>query len=172
MRDFARALLLWVAFALPLNLAWELVQLRFYTLWSEGTPLVIAYSIAHCTIGDAMIAAVAFAVGAAASRRKDWPHASPWLGGISAVVFGIAYTAFSEWFNVYRIASWDYAPSMPLIHGIGLTPLLQWIAIPILMIALFRRWGHGRSDVESFPVSGKWSRQPAKEVTHEVRRRG
>lgn len=162
--ELARHLLLWVGLALPLNLGWEIAQLRFYTLWSEGTPLTIAYSILHCTIGDAMIAAVAFSVGAIVARDVCWPSAAPWHGGMAAVSFGLAYTVFSEWFNVYRIESWDYAPSMPLVNGIGLTPLLQWSVVPVVMIALFRRMRRARSGARDFPrIKGSEAdRQPQK----------
>jgi hypothetical protein len=55
------------------------------------------------------------------------------------IVLGLAYTVFSEWYNVYQLHAWSYAASMPLVAGIGLTPLMQWLIVPILMIVLFRR---------------------------------
>lgn len=83
---------------------------------------------------------------------------------MAAVSFGLAYTVFSEWFNVYRIESWDYAPSMPLVNGIGLTPLLQWSVVPVVMIALFRRMRRARSGARDFPrIKGSEAdRQPQK----------
>jgi hypothetical protein len=63
------------------------------------------------------------------------------LGGTVATLVGLAYTAFSEWQNVYQDANWSYAPAMPLLFGIGLAPLLQWIVIPPLSIGCLRkRW--------------------------------
>lgn len=54
------------------------------------------------------------------------------------VVLGIAYTLWSEWFNTSVRASWDYAPAMPVIAGIGLTPMLQWVLLPPLILWLSR----------------------------------
>ena len=61
------------------------------------------------------------------------------------VVLGLGYTVFSEWYNVYRIGAWAYAEIMPRILGIGLTPLLQWVVVPIVMLVLIQRSRIGRS---------------------------
>ena len=50
----------------------------------------------------------------------------------------VAFTAWSEWYNVYRAGNWGYTASMPLIFGIGLSPLLQWLILPPAMVAAYR----------------------------------
>ena len=50
----------------------------------------------------------------------------------------MAYTAWSEWYNVYRAGSWGYTASMPLIFGIGLSPLLQWLILPPVLVLAYR----------------------------------
>ena len=52
---------------------------------------------------------------------------------------GLGFTVFSEWVNVYVTGAWDYQPTMPLVAGIGLTPLLQWVVVPTLMFLIVRR---------------------------------
>jgi len=64
-------------------------------------------------------------------------------------VLGIAYTAYSEWQNVYVRHAWSYSDAMPLIQvgsiAIGLSPLLQWIVAPGVAFATLRRsWKKGR----------------------------
>ena len=49
-----------------------------------------------------------------------------------------AFTAWSEWYNVYRAGNWAYAAGMPLILGIGVSPLLQWIVLPVAIVGVFR----------------------------------
>jgi hypothetical protein len=51
----------------------------------------------------------------------------------------MAYTSWSEWYNVYRVGSWRYTELMPTIFGIGLSPLLQWLILPIVMVIAHRR---------------------------------
>lgn len=129
----------WAELALALNLAWEVAQLPLYTLFSSGTSREIAFAIAHCTVGDVLIAVACFTVAAAATRRPDWPVTQPLIGGAVALFLGLSYTAASEWWNVYQAGSWSYAPAMPLLFGVGLAPLLQWVVIPALEIAWLRR---------------------------------
>ncbi len=136
---FVRNVSAWAGFALVLNLAWEIAQLPLYTLSSSGTSREIAFAIVHCTVGDVLIAIACFAVAAVATRRADWPVTQPLTGGVVAMLFGLGYTAVSEWWNVYQAGSWSYAPAMPLLFGIGLAPLLQWVVIPPLGIAWLRR---------------------------------
>ena len=52
---------------------------------------------------------------------------------------GLGFTVFSEWYNVYVTGAWAYQPAMPLVAGIGLTPLLQWLVVPLSMLFIARR---------------------------------
>jgi len=116
---------LWVAPAFVLNLAWEIAQVRLYTLWAEADRLNVAWALFHCSVGDVMISLATFALAGMALQRPDWPVSRPWTGSALAVIGAIAFTAWSEWYNVYRAGSWSCTASMPRIFGIGLTPLLQ-----------------------------------------------
>ncbi len=73
-------------------------------------------------------------------RSFTWPVRQVWFGGSVMIAAGLAFTIFSEWYNVYRAGAWSYAASMPLVAGIGLAPLMQWIVVPVLMIIVIRRW--------------------------------
>ena len=138
---FIRNLAAWAGFAFALNFVWEIAQLPLYTIFATGTPKEIAFALAHCTVGDVLIAVSSFVLGLFATRRADWPMSRLLLGGAVAILSGLAYTVFSEWRNVYQTGGWSYAPAMPLLFGIGLAPLLQWIVIPPLCIAgLRKRW--------------------------------
>ena len=54
------------------------------------------------------------------------------------VIGAVAFTAWSEWYNVYRAGKWGYTASMPLIFGIGLSPLSQWLVLPPVMVGAYR----------------------------------
>ena len=123
--------------AFALNLAWETAHVRLYTVWEE-TSGVIARALLHCSLGDVLIALAMYATAGIALWRADWPTSRPWAGGAIVVVGATAFTAWSEWYNVYRAGNWGYAAGMPLIFGIGLSPLLQWITLPAAMVGAFR----------------------------------
>ena len=125
-------------FALVLNLAWEIAHVRLYAIWSEVDAPGIAWAVLHCTLGDGLIALGMFVLAGLVLRRPDWPSTRPWAGGAIVVLGSVCYTVWSEWYNVYRAGSWAYASSMPLVFGIGLSPLLQWVALPPLMVVAYR----------------------------------
>ena len=129
---------LWSLLAFGSNLVWEIAQVRLYTLWADEKGPTIAWALFHCSVGDVMIASAMYAVAGIALRSANWPTSHPWTGGAIVVIGAMAYTAWSEWYNVYRAGNWGYASSMPLIYGIGLSPLLQWIILPAAMVSVFR----------------------------------
>ena len=146
---------LWSALAFVLNLTWEIGHVRLYTIWAAADGMSVAWALLHCSVGDVMIALALFALAGIVLRRADWPASRPWTGGAIVVIGAIAFTAWSEWYNVYRAGNWGYTASMPLIFGIGLSPLLQWIILPPAMVGAYRTLGpvlfvqHSRAELYS-----------------------
>ena len=130
--------LLWLALAFVFNLVWELAQLGFYDLSVAHTS--VAYAVVHCTLGDSIITAVSYLIVVGITRSRTWPYTKPWAGMAVMLVLTIGYTALSEWRNVYLVHNWAYAASMPLIAGIGVSPLLQWIVVPVATLITVRRF--------------------------------
>jgi hypothetical protein len=129
---------LWSALAFVLNLAWEIAHVRLYTIWETADGAGVAWAVLHCSLGDVVIAFAMFALASIALRSANWPVSRPWAGGAIVMSGAMAYTAWSEWHNVYRTGTWGYAESMPTIFGIGLSPLLQWLILPPLIIGAYR----------------------------------
>ncbi|MEK6591765.1 MAG: hypothetical protein AABZ67_01655 [Pseudomonadota bacterium] len=129
---------LWSALAFVLNLAWEVAHVRLYTIWADAERISIAWAVVHCSLGDVAIALTMFTLAGIALRQADWALHQPWAGGTIVVIGTMAFTAWSEWYNVYQTGSWGYTASMPMILGIGLFPLLQWLILPPLMAITYR----------------------------------
>lgn len=147
---------LWSVFALVLSLAWEIAHVRLYTLWDSADRMTIAWSVLHCSLGDVVIALTLFALAGFTLRQKDWPVLRPIAGSAIVIIGAMAFTVLSEWFNVYEIGSWAYTANMPMIFGIGLSPLLQWLILPPLMTVTYRalwpRLFDRRSSSASIPL--------------------
>jgi hypothetical protein len=137
LRVLARAGL-WAAIAFVLNLTWEIAHVRLYTIWIEADGPTIAWAVLHCSLGDVVIALTMFALAGIALWHLDWPASHPWTGGAIFVAGALIFTAWSESHNVYRVGSWGYTDSMPTIFGIGLSPLLQWLIVPPLIVGAYR----------------------------------
>ncbi len=135
-----KRLLHWAVLALALHGLWETAQLPLYTLWEDTNRQRVLSYLFHCIAGDILIAVTLFLSVAALFRDYAWPVHRPWRGGLVMIAAGLTYTVFSEWHNVYQSRAWSYAATMPLVAGIGLAPLMQWLVVPILMIVIFRRW--------------------------------
>ena len=133
-----RVLGAWALISLALRLAWELAQLPLYSLWHEQRPAYIAWAVIHCTAGDGLIALGTYAAAGVLARSLAWPWRAPRRGLAVLWASGLAWTAFSEWRHVYRLDSWTYAESMPIVAGIGLAPLAQWVIVPGLALWCLR----------------------------------
>ncbi len=64
---------------------------------------------------------------------------------VLAITFGVLYTVFNEWLNVDMRGSWAYSDHMPIVPplGTGLSPLLQWIVVPVIGFWWARRASAG-----------------------------
>lgn len=128
------------------NLLWELAHVPLYTLWVEGTWDEIAYAVVHCTFGDVLIAGTCLLVSIALIGRSAWPRTRFGAVALATILMAMSYTVFSEWLNTEVRGSWAYRVAMPRLPGlgIGLTPILQWIVVPVLAF----RWAEPRAEGE------------------------
>jgi suppressor for copper-sensitivity B len=114
------------------NLVWEVFQLPLFTLWRTASPAYLAFAALHCWAGDLLIASATLGLGIMVAGRP-WPSRGCARVATVTILLGVGYTVFSEWLNVAVRGSWAYAPAMPRVPplGTGLSPLLQWIIVPL-----------------------------------------
>jgi len=126
-----------------LNLAWEALQLPLYAIWQTGNARELAFAVAHCTLGDVLIALSTLSLGLVIAGHGEWPRRQQLLVAIVAIILGVAYTVYSEHLNVAIRQSWAYADRMPVIRGfgwqIGVSPILQWMVVPTLALWIIAR---------------------------------
>ena len=137
------ALRLYLAVILAGNLLWEVLHLPLYTIGQTGSFGEKAFAVLHCTAGDVLIALAALTAALLIAGDAHWPQRSFARTAVIATVLGIAYTSYSEWRNVYVHAAWSYTEGMPLVpilgFGIGLSPLMQWLIVPVAAFHTARR---------------------------------
>lgn len=117
---------------------WEFLHSSFYTDHMHGFWYVV-WTRLHCTVGDVMILVASFWLTSLVFRTRRWIRDSNLIAMLLFWIIGLGYTIFSEWFNTTISQMWEYAPMMPILLGIGLTPILQWLTIPPIVILLMRR---------------------------------
>lgn len=125
-----------------LDLVWETVHLPLYTIWAEASIRYKVFTAFHCTLGDVLIASAALVAALVAVGRSSWPELH-WarVAGVTLAI-GLAYTAYSEYVNVELRHSWAYTRFMPVLPflGTGLSPILQWIVVPLSALQWARRY--------------------------------
>ena len=133
-----RRYLLWTGIA---NLLWELAQLPLYTIWVERSLAYNLFAVAHCTVGDVLIAAAALILALVVVGSGEWPLRRAGQVILVATLAGVGYTIYSEWLNTGVRLTWAYSQWMPIVPGlkIGLAPFAQWVVLPPLGLWLCRR---------------------------------
>ena len=128
-----------------LNVAWELLQSPLYADHARRFSYVLWTRI-HCTGGDVLILLGTFWCTSILFRSRHWWAPPRWAAAVLFVLLGLAYTVWSEWYNTQVRHSWEYSGAMPLLFGLGFSPLLQWLLLPPAILALLRRFALGVSD--------------------------
>lgn len=117
------------------NLIWEFAHLPLYTLWNTGSQREIIFAAIHCTGGDILIALTTLAVALLTFGSGGWPGERFRTVALVTLLLGVGYTIFSEWLNIVVRQAWAYSDLMPVIplagFQVGLTPVLQWIIVPL-----------------------------------------
>ena len=131
-------------FAVLLNFPWELMQVPFYQGMGAAAHWGAVKVCTRATLGDGIIMLIAYWGAAIVARDRWWflkPRPMPL---VVLLAVGVAITVFLE-----RLATvsddpdwgWRYAETMPIVPGlgIGLTPLLQWIVLPLVLVWFVKR---------------------------------
>ena len=128
-------------FAFLLNLTWELAQVPLFAGMPSAEHWQAILVCGRATLGDAVIALVGFWAVAGSAHTRSWmlwPTAGQ-LTGFVAV--GVLITILMEWLATQVLHRWTYAEAMPVIPllGVGLSPLLQWVVLPPIVVWFVRR---------------------------------
>lgn len=131
----------WLAFLLvsfALFFAWEMAQGKLFASM-QGLPFWSATLLClKAAGGDLVISGIAFSSASLAARALRWPVQDRVVGPMVVfLLIGLAITIAYE-LRALQTGMWEYDPSMPTVAGIGVSPLLQWLVIPMAQAGLFR----------------------------------
>lgn len=121
-----------------------------YTIRQTGTPDEKVFAVVHCTGGGLLIAFACLTLAIVLVGEPAWPVRAYRRIVALTIGFSIAYTIFSEWLNIVVRKTWAYSDLISVVPVIntGLSPLLQWVVLPLLALHLARRaaatLGNGR----------------------------
>jgi len=131
------------------HLAWETLHLLLYMIWAAGSWAGNAFAVVHCAGGDMLIATMTLVLALAVLGDRAWPARGFGRVLAATIAMGVGYTVFSEWLNVVVRTSWAYSDLMPVVRfaglEVGLSPLAQWVAVPLLAFACVRRSANNKA---------------------------
>lgn len=123
------------------HFAWELLQAPFFSSL-QGTGHFEGVLIClRATLGDLGIALAAFWSAVWLGGGRGWV-ARPTVGTVILFLgFGLVTTIGFEFVSTEVLNRWSYGAGMPRlpIVGTGITPLLQWLIIPTLVLWYLKR---------------------------------
>lgn len=128
-------------FSFLFHFVWEFIQAPTYAGMIEMNHWDGIKLCTSATFGDVGFAMTAFWITSFLAKTRNWiiePKASQIL---IFIAIGIALTIGFEYYYTQVTFRWTYSELMPLVppFGTGLSPLLQWIIIPLLVIWFSRR---------------------------------
>ena len=131
-------------FAVLLNYPWEFLQVPFFQGLAEAGHWNAILTCTRATLGDGFIILIAFWAPAFIWRDRLWFMRPSFRQLAFYVAVGLIITAILEHLatrSTHPVWAWRYSELMPVVPGlgIGLTPLLQWVLIPPLVIWFSRR---------------------------------
>jgi hypothetical protein len=134
-------------FAFLVHFPWEILQARLFVGMASAPHWDAVRVCTFAAFGDALITLLAYWAAAARSGRHwlEKPALRPvaWFMtvGLGTTVVIEQLATHGGWFT-----SWAYGQDMPVIPvvEVGLVPVLQWLVLPPIVLALVARQLRGR----------------------------
>ncbi|NCN52963.1 hypothetical protein GW950_00690 [Candidatus Wolfebacteria bacterium] len=126
--------------SLLLNFAWEVTQMPLFEEMGSGIRsdfnefLKIHWNV---SFRDTLMILTAYLLIGTVLRNWNWVKKFN-NGWVAFWLFLPLWQGLVEYFSVYHLSRFEYAESMPLIFGIGLSPLLQMLILPTVAVLLSR----------------------------------
>lgn len=128
-------------FSFLVNFVWEMWQVPYYQGMAAAPHAEAIRLCTQASLGDGLISLIAFWAATALSGARRW-YLRLRPGAFSIyLAAGVAITILMEWLATGPLEWWRYDAAMPRLPllGTGLLPVLQWLFLPPLTLALMRR---------------------------------
>ena len=130
-------------FALLLNYPWEFLQVPLFKQMPQAPHWDAVKACSRAAAGDAVIALAAYGFVALLRQDRNWVVRGTRAATLSFTVFGVLITVAIERLALSGlwVERWAYSSLMPVVPGlgVGLSPLMQWLVLPPLVLWLVRR---------------------------------
>ena len=128
-------------FSFLLNFVWEFLQVPTYAGMAEVAHWQGIKICTFATIGDVAFALASFWLAAWFAHSRQWMRKPNKAALTVFLSSGLIITMAIEFYYTEIAYRWSYAPSMPRLPllGTGLSAMLQWLVVPLLVVWFVRR---------------------------------
>ncbi len=125
----------------PMHFTWELLQAPLFSSMEKVTHIDGIRICLQATLGDMVIALVAYWVAALLAGTRHWVGRPDYRAFVLFIGTGLGITVGIEFLSTEVLERWTYGTAMPRLPfiGTGLTPILQWALIPALVLWYMHR---------------------------------
>lgn len=130
--------------AFLLNFIWETTQMPLYLSAGMGEREDFSAFLGihwRVSVLDAVTVAAAYLLVGLIMRNLRWGSSNNKHAWSFFVAGLLVWQIIVEYLAVYIYHRWAYAPAMPLVFGIGISPLIQMVALGPLAVFLARNLG-------------------------------
>lgn len=120
-----------------LNVIWEFAQMPLYSAASNAPGH--EWMCLRASVFDAIFSTTLYLILAASHRSLTWLVRWNSTDKARIVIVGLAMAFVIEQ-RALADGRWSYGPAMPLVLGVGLTPLIQLALLTLTTFALVRTW--------------------------------
>ncbi len=126
-------------FAFLLNFVWELLQMPLFAGFADFPYYLTILHCTKATFGDVVISLVAFAGACLITRSRMWIISMNKSGVVSFLAIGLVITVAFELLATGPLNRWEYSEAMPTVIGVGVSPLAQWVILPLIQLWFVKR---------------------------------
>ncbi|MCH8055194.1 MAG: hypothetical protein IH857_03450 [Deltaproteobacteria bacterium] len=128
-------------FSFLLNLLWESIQAPLFVFEQQSSAFLLTGCLLFCSGVDAFMTLTSYCALSVVARSRYWFLARRLSHWVSFVGIGLVLALASEYTAIHYRNLWEYSSLMPVVPGlnIGLTPLLQWLILPPIVLILLAR---------------------------------
>lgn len=128
-------------FSFVFHFVWELLQVPTYAGMAQLDHWTGVLVCTQASLGDVGFALIAFWITAGIARSRRWIVKPTLYQVLIFVGIGVALTIGFESFYTRVTFRWTYSELMPIVppFGVGLSPLVQWIVVPLLVLFVVGR---------------------------------
>ena len=130
-----------LVFSFLLNLLWETIQAPLFIFDQQSSALLLTGCLLFCSGVDAFMTLTSYCALSVVARSRYWFLTRRLSHWVSFVGIGLVLALASEYTAIHYRNLWQYSGRMPVIPDldIGLTPILQWLILPPLVLILLTR---------------------------------